>query len=122
EPPSSPFRPLDEPENPWPRPLAESERLELGRIAKSVEVDVQRGETRELMDLEQGVGRTPDAARDARRAEKAAGEGGLPRAELPGEIENGQRAGIGTRARELPPERLGFLRGLGLDAHEASRD
>jgi hypothetical protein len=51
KPPSSLLRPLDEPESPGSREVAESQRLELGRIAESVEIDVQSGETRELVDV-----------------------------------------------------------------------
>ena len=74
------------------------------------------------MQLEQRIGRAPDGARDAERAQEAAREGGLAGAELTGEINDCQCAGIGTDVCDLPPEGLGLFCGSGLKMHVAARD
>ena len=119
---TSPLGPLDEPQAPRPRPLAQSQRLELGRIAKTVEIDVEDRQTAEIVELEERIGRAPDRFGDTELPKEATRECGLAGTELAREIDHHELTGTRTQARELLPERLGLLGRVGPDVHEAARD
>src|SRR5262249_12340729 len=88
EPPSSPLGPFDEPQSPRPRPLAESERLELGGVTKAVEIDVGDRQGPKLVQLDERIGRASNGFGDAELPKKATREGGLPGPELAREIDH----------------------------------
>jgi hypothetical protein len=118
EPTTSTLGPLDEPECPRPCPLAKSERLELGRIAEAVEIDVKDRQATELVQLEERVGGTADRCGGSERPEDATREGGFSGTELTREIEHCKLTRIRAHARELSPERLGLLGRVSPDVHE----
>ena len=117
----SPLRPLDEPEEAAPRPLAKPQRLELGRIAQAIEIDVENGETRHLMEFEQRVRWAPDRACHAKSLEDAAREGGLAGAELAGQVHDSEGLRVRSRTRESSAQPLGLLRAVGFYLHETAR-
>ena len=115
------LRPLDEPETPGPRPVAEPDGLELAFIAQAVEVDVKDRQSAELMELEERVGGTADRLHPAEPPEESPGEGRLAGTEVAGEVEDRKVPIGGPCERELAAKLFGFLRGVGRDAHAGAR-
>ena len=115
------LRPLDEPETPGPRPVAEPDGLDLAFIAQAVEVDVKDGQAAQLMELEERVGGAANRLHPAQPPEESPGEGRLAGTEVAGEVEDRKVSSGGPCERELPAKLFRFLRGVGRDAHAGAR-
>src|SRR5205814_5188923 len=109
---------FDEPEVSAARPLAQSERIELGGVPHAIEIDVHGRERPGAVQLDEGVGGTAHLLRHAERAQETPREGRLAGTELTAQVEHRERlARRRPGAGEPSAEVLRVLRRGGAVAH-----
>jgi hypothetical protein len=106
-----PLRPLDEPQTARPRPLAQTQMLELARVAQPIEIEVHERQGGGLMHVHQCVGRAAHRRSDAAGTRESPCQGGLARAEIACQVKDARVRRIGGPGRAEPSaEGLGLLR------------
>src|SRR5580765_5629006 len=108
------LRPFDEPQVPRLGPVAQTQSVQLCRVAQPVEIGVHDREAVQRVELDERVGRAAHRTRYTAGAQEAARQRRLARAEFAAEENHGECLPRRARARQSRPQclRLPFRAGL----------